>query len=170
MKQEEFEIQAREASKDMLKKKAPTRPETQFVKGAMWAWQLLMESRAPIYFEEKLRQEVMARLGEEGMRENEGWIESLIEETAEKMARLDSFKREVENTGYLIDKMDKNMNTYKESNPLLVHMKELDRTIGMQREHLGLSFKVNPNRMKESPKQSDTEKDPMYQFVKGRKK
>ena len=170
MKQEEFEIQAREASKDMLKKKAPTRPETQFVKGAMWAWQLLMESRAPIYFEEKLRQEVMARLGEEGMRENEGWIESLIEETAEKMARLDSFKREVENTGYLLTKMDKNMNTYKESNPLLVHMKELDRTIGMQREHLGLSFKVNPNRMKESPKQSDTEKDPMYQFVKGRKK
>ena len=170
MKQEEFEIQAREASKDMLKKKAPTRPETQFMKGAMWAWQLLMEARAPIYFEEKLRQEVMARLGEEGMRENEGWIESLIEETAEKMARLDSFKREVEDTGYLIDKMDKNMNTYKESNPLLVHMKELDRTIGMQREHLGLSFKVNPNRMKESPKQSDTEKDPMYQFVKGRKK
>ena len=170
MKQEEFEIQAREASKDMLKKKAPTRPETQFVKGAMWAWQLLMESRAPIYFEEKLRQEVMARLGEEGMRENEGWIESLIEETAEKMARLDSFKREVENTGYLLTKMDKNMNYYKESNPLLVHMKELDRTIGMQREHLGLSFKVNPNRMKESPKQSDTEKDPMYQFVKGRKK
>ena len=96
MKQEEFEIQAREASKDMLKKKAPTRPETQFVKGAMWAWQLLMEARAPIYFEEKLRQEVMARLGEEGMRENEGWIESLIEETAEKMARLDSFKHEVE--------------------------------------------------------------------------
>lgn len=170
MKQEEFEIQAREASKDMLKKKAPTRPETQFVKGAMWAWQLLMEARAPIYFEEKLRQEVMARLGEEGMRENEGWIESLIEETAEKMARLDSFKREVENTGYLLTKMDKNMNYYKESNPLLVHMKELDRTIGMQREHLGLSFKVNPNRMKESPKQSDTEKDPMYQFVKGRKK
>lgn len=170
MKQEDFEIQAREASKDMLKKKAPTRPETQFVKGAMWAWQLLMEARAPIYFEEKLRQEVMARLGEEGMRENEGWIESLIEETAEKMARLDSFKREVENTGYLLTKMDKNMNYYKESNPLLVHMKELDRTIGMQREHLGLSFKVNPNRMKESPKQSDTEKDPMYQFVKGRKK
>ena len=170
MKQEEFEIQAREASKDMLKKKAPTRPETQFVKGAMWAWKLLMQARAPIYFEEKLRQEVMARLGEEGMRENEGWIESLIEETAEKMARLDSFKREVENTGYLLTKMDKNMNYYKESNPLLVHMKELDRTIGMQREHLGLSFKVNPNRMKESPKQSDTEKDPMYQFVKGRKK
>ena len=170
MKQEEFEIQAREASKDMLKKKVPTRPETQFMKGAMWAWQLLMEARAPIYFEEKLRQEVMARLGEDGMRENEGWIESLIEETTEKMARLDSFKHEVEDTGYLIDKMDKNMNIYKESNPLLVHMKELDRTIGMQREHLGLSFKVNPNRMKESPKQSDTEKDPMYQFVKGRKK
>lgn len=170
MKQEDFEIKVREASKDMLKKKAPTRPDTQFIKGAMWAWSLLMEAKAPIYFETKLRQEVKARLGEEGMRENEGWIESLIEETAEKMARLDGLKCEVEETGYLLEKQDKNMMPYKESNPLLVHMKELDRTIGMQREHLGLSFKVNPSRIKESPKQGEVEKDPMYQFVKGRKK
>ena len=153
----------------MLKKKAPTKPDTQFVKGAMWAWELLMEAKAPIYYEEKLRAEVTARLGEEGMRENEGWIESLIEETAEKMARLDTFKQEVEDTGYLLDKYDKQMNLYKESNPLLVHMKELDRTIGMQREHLGLSFKVNPIRMKESPKQGEKENDPLYQFVRGKK-
>lgn len=169
MKQEKFEQQAREAAKAMLKKKAPTKPDTQFVKGAMWAWELLMEAKAPIYYEEKLRAEVTARLGEEGMRENEGWIESLIEETAEKMARLDTFKQEVEDTGYLLDKYDKQMNLYKESNPLLVHMKELDRTIGMQREHLGLSFKVNPIRMKESPKQGEKETDPLYQFVRGKK-
>ena len=169
MKQKKFEQQAREASKEMLKKKAPTKPDTQFVKGAMWAWELLMEAKAPIYYEEKLRAEVTARLGEEGMREYEGWIESLIEETAEKMARLDTFKQEVEDTGYLLDKYDKQMNLYKESNPLLVHMKELDRTIGMQREHLGLSFKVNPIRMKESPKQGEKENDPLYQFVKGKK-
>lgn len=170
MKKKNFEQQAHEASKVMLKKKAPTRPDTQFVKGALWAWELLMEAKAPIYYEEKLRAEVTARLGEEGMRENEGWIESLIEETAEKMARLEAFKQEVEDTGYLLDKYDKQMNPYKESNPLLVHMKELDRTIGMQREHLGLSFKVNPNRMKDSPKQDTGEKDPMYQFMKGSKK
>ena len=169
MKQKKFEQQACEAAKAMLKKKAPTKPDTQFVKGAMWAWELLMEAKAPIYYEEKLRAEVTARLGEEGMRENEGWIESLIEETAEKMARLDTFKQEVEDTGYLLDKYDKQMNLYKESNPLLVHMKELDRTIGMQREHLGLSFKVNPIRMKESPKQGEKENDPLYQFVKGKK-
>ena len=169
MKQEKFEQQAREAAKAMLKKKAPTKPDTQFVKGAMWAWELLMEAKTPIYYEEKLRAEVTARLGEEGMRENEGWIESLIEETAEKMARLDTFKQEVEDTGYLLDKYDKQMNLYKESNPLLVHMKELDRTIGMQREHLGLSFKVNPIRMKESPKQGEKENDPLYQFVRGKK-
>ena len=169
MKQKKFEQQAHEAAKAMLKKKAPTKPDTQFVKGAMWAWELLMEAKAPIYYEEKLRAEVTARLGEDGLRENEGWIESLIEETAEKMARLDTFKQEVEDTGYLLDKYDKQMNLYKESNPLLVHMKELDRTIGMQREHLGLSFKVNPIRMKESPKQGEKENDPLYQFVKGKK-
>ena len=170
MKKKKFEQQAHEASKVMLKKKAPTRPDTQFVKGALWAWELLMEAKAPLYYEEKLRAEVTARLGEEGMRENEGWIESLIEETVEKMARLEAFKQEVEDTGYLLDKYDKQMKPYKESNPLLVHMKELDRTIGMQREHLGLSFKVNPNRMKDSPKQDTGEKDPMYQFMKGSKK
>ena len=170
MKQEDFEQQARDASKAMLKKKAPTRPDTQFMKGAMWAWQMLVGAKERPYYVERLRQEVEARLGEEGMRENEGWIESLLEETAEKMCRLDAFKKVVEKEGYLLDKYDKNMNMYKESNPLLVHMKELDRTIGMQREHLGLSFKVNPNRMKESPKQGDVEKDPFYQFVKGRKK
>lgn len=170
MKKEDFDAKAREASKAMTKKKAPTRPETQFVKGAEWAWQMLMASKERPYYVEQLRQELAARLGEEGMRENEGWIESLLEETAEKMCRLDGFREVVEREGYLLEKFDKNMNLYKESNPLLVHMKELDRTIGMQREHLGLSFKVNPNRMKESPKQGNIEDDPMVRFVKGRER
>lgn len=171
MKKEEFEEKTKAAAKDFTSKnKTPSKPATQFAKGALWAWELLMEAKAPIYYAEKLRAEVTARLGEEGMRENEGWIESLIDETAEKMARLDAFKHEVEDSGYLLDKYDKQMNLYKESNPLLVHMKELDRTIGMQREHLGLSFKVNPIRMKESPKQPNAEKDPFRQFIRGRNK
>ena len=45
MKQKKFEQQAREAAKAMLKKKAPTKPDTQFVKGAMWAWELLMDAK-----------------------------------------------------------------------------------------------------------------------------
>ena len=111
MKQEDFEQQARDASKAMLKKKAPTRPDTQFMKGAMWAWQMLVGAKERPYYVERLRQEVEARLGEEGMRENAGWIESLLEETAEKMCRLDAFKKVVEEEGYLLDKYDKMQNT-----------------------------------------------------------
>ena len=48
--------------------------------------------------------------------------------------------------------------------------KELERTIGMWREHLGLSYKVNPQRMKESPKETVDESDPMLQYYKGKNK
>ena len=77
---------------------------------------------------------------------------------------------DIEDKGYLLTKYDKNMNEYKESNPLLVHTKELERTIGMWREHLGLSYKVNPQRMRESPKETVDESDPMLQYYKGKNK
>ena len=37
----------------------------------------------------------------------------------------------------------------------------------MQREHLGLSFKVNPQRMKESPKKHDVKDDPLGEYFEG---
>ena len=162
MKQEDFEQQAREAAKEMLKKKAPTMPVTQFVKGAMWAWDLLMEMKDVIYYEEVLRNDVLARLDKV-----EPWQESLITETAKMMADRDGIEQDIRETGRLIEKYDKNMNPYKESNPLYVHLKELQRSIGMQREHLGLSFKVNPQRMSQSPKKSDVKDDPLGEYFEG---
>ena len=138
MKQEDFEQQAREAAKAMLKKKAPTRPDTQFVKGALWAWQLLMEAKTAIYYEQILRQDVCDRFN---LDQPERWQELLITETACMMEDRDGMQADIHNTGRLLSKMDKNMQPYKESNPLYVHLKELQRSIGMQREHLGLSAK-----------------------------
>ena len=147
------------------KKKQPTTPAKQFEKGARWLWDVLMERRDITYYEQQLRQDELNRLDKV-----EPWQESLITELAEKKVRLDALIAEIEETGYLVTKKDKNLNEYKESNPLLVHTKELERTIGMWREHLGLSYKVNPQRMKESPKKNEVDDDdPMKDFYEGKK-
>ena len=160
MKYEEMEKLLKPAAKKYSEgKKIAKKPETQFTAGAMWLWNLLMESHDAIYYEPMLHEDVIARLDKV-----ERWQESLIRETARLMARRDRLEAAILEEGDLIEKIDKNMNTNKESNPLHVHLKELDRTIGMQREHLGLSFKVNPNRMKESPKAGVDEDDPMKKY------
>lgn len=162
MKKEDFELEAKDASKAMLKKKAPTRPDTQFVKGAMWAWELLMQGHTVAEYEEQLRQDVCARFNIE---EPERWQELLISETATMMADRDGMQADILKEGRLLEKFDKNMNPYKESNPLYVHLKELQRSIGMQREHLGLTAK-SAKKM-ESPKTHDVKDDPISDFFEG---
>ena len=104
MKKEQFEKQAREASKDMLKAKAPTKPETQFIKGAMWAWELLMTAKTAVYYEEVLRRDVCDRYAIE---QPELWQESLISETAAMMADRDGMQADIIAEGRLIEKIDK---------------------------------------------------------------
>ena len=164
MNKQTFEELLRGATAEFKgKKKQPTTPAKQFEKGARWLWDVLMERRDITYYEQQLRQDVLNRLDKV-----EPWQESLITELAEKKVRLDALIAEIEETGYLVTKVDKNLNEYKESNPLLVHTKELERTIGMWREHLGLSYKVNPQRMKESPKKNEVDDDdPMKSFYQG---
>ena len=156
MKQKDFEDKMKQAAKEFSeKKKSPTTPAKQFEKGALWAWELLMEAHEYIYYEEIFRNELIDREGEV-----KKWKESLIIDTAKMKARQDRIDRTIEEEGDLLEKHDKNGFPYYESNPLHVHLKELDRSIGMQREHLGLTNKANPERMKESPRQGvDVEKD-----------
>ena len=85
------------------------------------------------------------------------------------MARREDIENAIEEEGFLLEKWDKNRMPYKEANPLIAHLKELDRSIGMQREHLGLSFKVNPERIKESPKRCGDENSPVALWMSGRK-
>ena len=163
MKQEDFELAAKDAAKAMTKKKAPTRPETQFVKGAMWAWELLMQGHTVAEYEEQLRQDVCARFNIE---EPERWQELLISETATMMADRDGMQADILKEGRLIAKWDKNRMPYKESNPLYVHLKELQRSIGMQREHLGLTNKSS--KKMESPKSKDDHtEDNINDFING---
>ncbi len=163
MKQEEFELAAKKAAKEFAnKKKVPSQPETQFQKAALWAWDLLTQGRTLAYYEEQLRRDVCDRFG---IDEPEQWQELLISETATMMADRDGMQQDILTEGRLLEKIDKNMHAYKESNPLYVHLKELQRSIGMQREHLGLTAKSS--KKMESPKTHDVKDDPIREFVEG---
>ena len=143
-------------------KKVASQPETQFVKGALWAWDLLTQGRTVAEYEQQLRQDVCASFNIE---EPERWQELLISETATMMADRDGMQQDIMTEGRLLEKFDKNMNPYKESNPLYVHLKELQRSIGMQREHLGLTSKAA--KKMESPKSHDVKDDPISDFIEG---
>ena len=163
MTQQDFQQKAKKAAKEFAnKKKVASQPETQFVKGAMWAWELLMTGRTVAEYEEQLRQDVCARFNIE---EPERWQELLISETATMMADRDGMQADILTEGRLLEKWDKNMNPYKESNPLYVHLKELQRSIGMQREHLGLTNKSS--KKMESPKTHDVKDDPLGEYFEG---
>ena len=163
MTQQDFQQKAKKAAKEFAnKKKVASQPETQFVKGALWAWELLMTGRTVAEYEQQLRQDVCARFNIE---EPERWQELLISETATMMADRDGMQADILKTGRLIEKQDKNMIPYKESNPLYVHLKELQRSIGMQREHLGLTNKSS--KKMESPKTHDVKDDPISDFIDG---
>ena len=163
MTQQDFQQKAKKAAKEFAnKKKVASQPETQFVKGAMWAWELLMTGRTVAEYEQQLRQDVCARFNIE---EPERWQELLISETATMMADRDGMQQDILTEGRLIEKRDKNQWPYKESNPLYVHLKELQRSIGMQREHLGLTNKSS--KKMESPKTHDVKDDPLGEYFEG---
>ena len=163
MKQEDFELAAKDAAKCMTKKKAPTRPETQFLKGALWAWEVLMQGRDTATYEEILRKDVCDRFN---IDEPERWQELLISETATMMADRDGIQADILREGRLVEKWDKNRMPYKESNPLYVHLKELQRSIGMQREHLGLTSKAA--KKMESPRgKQDSTTTNIEEFIDG---
>ena len=163
MTQQDFQQKAKKAAKEFAnKKKVASQPETQFVKGALWAWNLLTQGRTVAEYEEQLRRDVCDRFNIE---EPERWQELLISETATMMADRDGMQQDIMTEGRLLEKFDKNMNPYKESNPLYVHLKELQRSIGMQREHLGLTSKAA--KKMESPKTHDVKDDPISDFIDG---
>lgn len=149
------ELTRQTAKKFADNKKAPTRADTQFIKGAEWMHDILMNSATVDIYRERLRDDVMSREGEVPT-----WKESLIDELADLMAERDAMNAEIRIAGRLIEKQDKNMIPYKEANPLLRHVKEKEQSISVWRDKLGLSNTVNPERIRQDAKKGvDAEKD-----------
>ena len=153
----EFEELIKQTAKKFADKKAPKNPETQWRKGAEWMYDLLTGGKTVDLLRQQLKADVMNR---EGTSEVEPWKLSLIDELADMLAEKMAMQAEIREQGRLLQKWDKNMNPYYESNPLYVHIKAKEQSISVWRDKLGLSNTVNPDRIKQDAKRGvDTEKD-----------
>lgn len=160
-----LERRIKKASKEFAdKKKSPTTPEKQFEKGAIWLYNFLMNGEAVDMYREQYRDDVLAR---EGIDEVPAWKESLIEELAGMRAEHDGMMMDIRLEGRLIEKYDKQMNPYKESNPLYVHVKAKEQSISVWRDKLGLSNTVNPERIRESAKKHGVKDEPIGDYLDG---
>ena len=147
----------KQTAKKFADKKAPKNPETQWRKGAEWMYDLLTGGKTVDLLRQQLKADVMNR---EGVSEVEPWKLSLIDELADMLAEKNAMQAEIREQGRLLQKWDKNMNPYYESNPLYVHIKAKEQSISVWRDKLGLSNTVNPDRIKQDAKRGvDTEKD-----------
>ena len=154
---QEFEQLIKQTAKKFADKKAPKNPETQWRKGAEWMYDLLTGGKTVDLLRQQLKADVMNR---EGTSEVEPWKLSLIDELADMLAEKMAMQAEIREQGRLLQKWDKNMNPYYESNPLYVHIKAKEQSISVWRDKLGLSNTVNPDRIKQDAKRGvDTEKD-----------
>ena len=147
----------KQTAKKFADKRAPKNPETQWRKGAEWMYDLLTGGKTVDLLRQQLKADVMNR---EGVSEVEPWKLSLIDELADMLAEKMAMQAEIREQGRLLQKWDKNMNPYYESNPLYVHIKAKEQSISVWRDKLGLSNTVNPDRIKQDAKRGvDTEKD-----------
>ena len=147
----------KQTAKRFADKKTPKNPETQWRKGAEWMYDLLTGGKTVDLLRQQLKADVMNR---EGVSEVEPWKLSLIDELADMLAEKMAMQAEIREQGRLLQKWDKNMNPYYESNPLYVHIKAKEQSISVWRDKLGLSNTVNPERIKQDAKRGvDTEKD-----------
>ena len=152
-----FEQLIKQTAKKFADKKAPKNPETQWRKGAEWMYDLLTGGKTVDLLRQQLKADVMNR---EGVSEVEPWKLSLIDELADMLAEKMAMQAEIREQGRLLQKWDKNMNPYYESNPLYVHIKAKEQSISVWRDKLGLSNTVNPERIKQDAKRGvDTEND-----------
>ena len=152
----EFEELIKQTAKKFADKKAPKNPETQWRKGAEWMYDLLTGGKTVDLLRQQLKADVMNR---EGVSEVEPWKLSLIDELADMLAEKMAMQAEIREQGRLLQKWDKNMNPYYESNPLYVHIKAKEQSISVWRDKRGLSNTVNPDRIKQDAKRGiDKEK------------
>lgn len=112
-------------------------------------------------FERELKEMIKARTGAEC----EAWLMPQIRATAMNQVMLEKIQDELMKQDTLTSMAVGSMGQMKsEANPLMVSYKDLQRTLVIQFEALGLNYRVNPNKVKEDARKGVDEKDPMAQF------
>lgn len=112
-------------------------------------------------YENELKQMIRERT----KAECEAWLMPQIRATAMNMVMLDKVQDELMKSKSLTVMAVGSMGQMKsEANPLMPHYKELQRTLTLQFEALGLNYRTNPQRVKEPAATGVDEADPMAKF------
>lgn len=94
------------------------------------------------------------------------WLKPQIEATAMNRVMLDKIQRELESQSSLLVVMPGSTGQMKQdAHPLLSHYKELQRTLILQYEAIGLSFKTTPSKIKEPVKTGGSEHDKLQSLL-----
>lgn len=117
-------------------------------------------------YELEIRKMIEQRVGQ-----FEVWLKPQVEATAMNRAMLAKVHNELikEQTDLMITIPGSMGQIKQEAHPLLSHYKELQRTLILQYEALGLSYKATPSKIKEDAKKGVDEDDPMANYYKDRK-
>ena len=94
------------------------------------------------------------------------WLKPQIEATAMNRVMLDKIQRELESKESLLVIEKGSTGQFKtDAHPLLSHYKELQRTLILQYEAIGLSFKTTPSKIKEQVKTGGSEHDKLQSLL-----
>jgi hypothetical protein len=99
------------------------------------------------------------------------WLKPQVEATAMNRAMLNKVHNELikTDTDLMLISPGSQGQMKQEAHPLLSHYKELQRTLILQYEALGLSYKATPSKIKEDTRKGVDEEDPMANYYKDRK-
>ena len=121
----------------------------------------MAKERSAQSFEREIKKMIVDRLGR-----CELWLKPQIEATAMNRVMLDKIQNELEGEASLkIVSPGSTGQIKQDANPLLPHYKELQRTLLLQYEALGLSYQSTPSKIKESVKTGGEEHDKLSQLL-----
>lgn len=93
------------------------------------------------------------------------WLSPLVQSTAMNMAMLDKLQETLINADLEQLEIGSTGQQKSSAHPLLPAYKEVQRTLSLQLEKLGLTYSATPSKITESTKKGMDEDDPMKVFM-----
>jgi hypothetical protein len=115
------------------------------------------------YYERILKKMVEKRNGQ-----YEEWLDPQMHAAALCWQMLEKVQEELMSSNLTEIRVGSKEQYYMEVNPLMPTYKELQRTIVLHYEALGLNYKTTPSKIKEDTKKGVDEEDPMANYYKGK--
>jgi hypothetical protein len=110
---------------------------------------------------EEIEQMIIDRLGR-----FDSWLTPQVEATAMNRLMLDKIQKELaDEKTLLMPSVGSGGQAKLDAHPLLSHYKELQRTLLLQYEAIGLSFKSTPSKIKENVKSGGAEHDKLKNLL-----